>query len=60
MENTPLHNEIIFYSSPEGDVKVEVIYNDETFWLTQKAMAEMFSVKVPAISKHMSNIFEAN
>ncbi len=56
----PQHNEIIFYSSPDGNVKVEVIYNEETFWLSQKAMAELFGVKVPAISKHLSNIFETN
>lgn len=56
----PQHNEIIFYNSPDGNVKVEVIYNDETFWLSQKAMAELFGVKVPAISKHLSNIFETN
>lgn len=58
--NISQHNDIIFYSSPDGNVKVEVIYNDETFWLSQKAMAELFGVKVPAISKHLSNIFETN
>jgi hypothetical protein len=35
-------SDIIFYSSPEGNVKVEVIFNDETFWLSQKRMAELF------------------
>lgn len=54
----PQHNDIIFYSSPDGNVKIEVVFNDETFWLTQKVMAELFGVKVPAISKHLSNIFE--
>ncbi|MFW1123257.1 cell filamentation protein Fic, partial [Vibrio parahaemolyticus] len=52
------HNDIIFYSTPSGNVKIEVIFNDETFWLTQKAMAELFGVKVPAVSKHLTNIFE--
>lgn len=51
-------NDIIFYNTPSGDVKIEVVFNNETFWLTQKAMAELFGVKVPAISKHLGNIFE--
>ena len=50
---------IIFYTSPEGNIQIEVIYNDETFWLTQKRMAELFHVAVPAISKHLKNIFES-
>lgn len=49
---------IILYSSPEGNIKVEVIYEGETFWLTQKRMAELFGVEVPAVSKHLKNIFE--
>lgn len=56
----PQHNDIIFYDSPDGTVKIEVIFNDETFWLTQKKMADLFGVKVPAVSKHLSNIFETN
>jgi hypothetical protein len=39
-------------------VKVDVVYSGETFWLTQKRMAELFGVAVPAISKHLKNIFE--
>lgn len=60
MSDTPQHNDIIFYTTPTGEVKIEVIFNNETFWLTQKAMAELFGVKVPAISKHLTNIFETN
>lgn len=51
-------SEIILYSSPDGNVRVEVIYSDESFWLTQKRMAELFGVEIPAISKHLKNIFE--
>lgn len=54
------NNDIIFYTTPTGNVKIEVVFNNETFWLTQKAMAELFGVKVPAISKHLTNIFETN
>ncbi len=44
------NNDIIFYTTPAGNVKIEVVFNNETFWLTQKAMAELFGVKVPAIT----------
>ena len=50
---------IVFYNSPHGDVRIEVIYQDETFWLTQKRMSELFGVDVPAISKHLKNIFKS-
>jgi hypothetical protein len=53
-------NQLIFYSTPQGKVKVEVFYEGETFWLTQKAMAALFAVAVPAISKHLKNIFFTN
>ncbi len=49
----------ILYSDENGDVKVEVFPKDETLWLTQKAMAELFGVRVPAISKHLKNIFDS-
>jgi hypothetical protein len=50
---------IIFYNSPQGNVQIEVVYNAETFWLTQKKMAELFGVAVPAVSKHLKNIFDS-
>lgn len=59
-DQTPQSSDIILYSSPQGDVRIEVIFNDETFWLTQKRMAELFGVEVPAISKHLTNIFDTN
>ena len=52
------NNQLIFYSTPQGNVKVEVFYQGETFWLTQKAMSALFAVAVPAISKHLKNIFD--
>lgn len=58
-ENKHNASDIILYSSPEGNIKVEVMYSGETFWLTQKRMAELFGVEVPAISKHLANIFES-
>ena len=50
--------QFLMYSTPKEDVKIEAVVKDETLWLTQKAMAELFGVKVPAISKHLKNIFE--
>jgi hypothetical protein len=50
--------DFLLYTAPGGNVKVEVILNNETVWLTQKAIAELFGVQVPAISKHLKNIFE--
>ena len=51
-------SEIIFYQGDDGNVKIEVSYNDETFWMTQKKIAELFGVQRPAITKHLKNIFE--
>lgn len=51
---------IILYSTPQGNVKVEVIFNNQTFWLSQKGMANLFAVEVPAISKHLTNIYDTN
>lgn len=51
-------HEIVLYQIEDTNICVNVIFKDETFWMTQKAMAELFSVNVPAISKHLSNIFE--
>ena len=52
------NNEIILYTSPEGKKKVEVVFNNDNFWLTQKAMAELFGVQRPAITKHLKNIID--
>jgi len=50
--------DFLLYSAPDGKVKVEVILNEETVWLSQKSIAQLFGVQVPAISKHLKNIFE--
>lgn len=51
-------NKFILYTAPTGEVRVDVLLQNETVWLTQKAIAELFGVQVPAISKHFKNIFE--
>ena len=50
-------NDILLYTNANGQVKIEVIYEDETFWLSQKKMAELFGVDRSVISKHLKNIF---
>ncbi len=49
--------EFFLYTAPDGQVKVECILRDETIWLPQKRIAELFGVGVPAVSKHLDNIF---
>ena len=51
--------EFLLYTAPNGAVKVEVLLANETIWLTQKRMAELFGVGVPAVSKHLDNIYES-
>lgn len=55
-----MSNEIQFllYNMPDADGKVQVVIKGETLWCTQKAMAQLFGVGVPAISKHLKNIFD--
>ena len=55
-----MNNEIqfILYQLPDEEGKVQVVIKDETIWATQKAMAQLFEVNIPAISKHIKNIFD--
>ena len=53
-------NQIILYTANNNTVRVEVTFNNNSFWLTQKRMSELFGVAVPAISKHLKNIFDSN
>ena len=52
-----INTDIIIYSSPQGDVHVNVLFEDETAWLTQKAMAELFDVGVNTINYHLGQVF---
>jgi DNA-directed RNA polymerase subunit N (RpoN/RPB10) len=49
----------LLYTSPDGNIKVEAILHNETIWLTQEQMASIFDVQKPAVSKHLSNVFES-
>lgn len=53
----PGEDELIFYQTSEGTVRVEVLYESETFWLNQKRIAELFGVEVPTVSYHLKEIY---
>ena len=55
--DSALHGDVIIYQSGEENISTNVLFKDETFWMTQKDMAMLFSVQVPAINKHLKNIF---
>jgi hypothetical protein len=59
MVNKPQFSDILLYTTSEGKVKIEVIYENETFWLSQKRIAELFAVDRSVITKHLKNVFES-
>ena len=54
----PIEGDLIFYETRDGAVRLEVVYENETFWLSQKRMADLFGVSVPTISYHLKEIYE--
>lgn len=50
--------QFLIYQTAKDDLKINVVVRDDTIWLTQKAMAEVFNVQIPAINKHLKNIFD--
>jgi hypothetical protein len=59
-EKAPSNHEIIFYSTPDGAVRVEVLFEEETFWLSQKKMADLFGIGVQTINHHLQDIYKSN
>ena len=53
------NSEIILYTTPQGEIKIEVMVQDETVWLTQRAMGELFGVVKSTISEHLANIYKS-
>lgn len=53
------NSEFLLYKTPNGNIKVDVLIQSKTIWMPQKKIAELFGVNVPAISKHLNNIFES-
>jgi len=52
-------SKMLLYKTPSGKVEVEIFLRNENLWLTQKKMADLFDVNIPAISKHIKNIFQS-
>lgn len=55
-----MEDKIIFYQNQDSNVVINVTYFEDNFWLTQRLIAQLFGVEVPAINKHLNNIFEEN
>lgn len=55
----PSDGELILYQTPQGTVRIEVLYEAETFWLNQKKIAELFGVEIPTINYHLKEIYES-
>lgn len=56
---TPREGEILLYTGTAGDIRVEVLFEDESFWLPQKRMGELFDVDVRTVSEHLQNVFRS-
>ena len=54
-----MENNIILYTTSDGHVNIQVQFEDDTFWLTQKRMAELFGVDVRTVNEHLQNIFKS-
>lgn len=51
-------SDIIFYTTPQGEVRIEVFFENETFWLSQKKIAELFDKDVRTVNEHLANVFQ--
>jgi hypothetical protein len=54
-----MQNQIIFYTTTDGKVTSDVFFAEETFWLTQCTIAELFGITIPSVSRHLKNIYES-
>ena len=60
MKNLPeKRSNFLLYTSQTGKINIDVVLFDETVWLTQKSMSELFGVQIPAVNKHLKNIFSS-
>ena len=50
-------NRIVLYTASDGKVTADVFFAKETFWLTQRTMAELFGITIPSVSRHLKNIY---
>ena len=54
------NNQIIFYTTPQGNIRVEIIFEEESFWLNQKRIADLLNVDVRTINEHLQNIYTSD
>ena len=59
MTNEPKNTSFVLYTAQSGDVKLEVFLEDETLWLNQKMMADLFGVEINTINYHLSEVFKS-
>src|ERR1700733_8003494 len=50
-------SQVVLYQTPDGKVTVNVLFARDNFWLTQRTMAQLFGVNIPAVSRHLKNIY---
>ena len=55
----PKESEFILYTTPQGDVRLDVLVLDESIWLTQKSMADLFGIVKSTISEHLTNVYDS-
>ena len=58
--DSALHGDVIIYQSGQENISTNVLFKDESFWMTQKDMATLFGVSLSSVSRHLKNIFESN
>jgi len=55
----PVEGQALIYATADGTVRVEVLFEDETFWLSQRRMAELFGVDVRTVNEHLKSIYDS-
>jgi len=59
ISSSDTQNKIILYTTADGKVTADVFFANDTFWLTQRTMAELFGINIPSVSRHLKNIYES-
>jgi hypothetical protein len=59
ISSSDTQNKIILYTTADGKVTADVFFANDTFWLTQRTMSELFGINIPSVSRHLKNIYES-
>jgi len=59
MTRTPGNSEIVLYQTEDGKIKIDTVFQDETIWLTQARIADLFDAERSVITKHLRNIYKS-